>query len=73
MSETGLGLVVPCLRDSDYNFFGVECELHVMFSTPEGLFEKAGEAVNYQWLDSGDKSKGFLIGVRTSDESIRPK
>jgi hypothetical protein len=64
VSEAGLALIVPCLRESDYNFYGIRSELQITLSTPHGVIDEAAEAVRFEWLDEGDKSEGFLIGVR---------
>lgn len=64
VSETGLALVIPCLREGDYNFYDIEGELQITLSTPHGVIEAPAEAVRFEWIDESDKSKGFLIGVR---------
>jgi hypothetical protein len=51
VSERGLALVIPCLRESDYNFYGIEGEIQITLSTPHGVIDAPAEAVRFEWRD----------------------
>jgi CheY-like chemotaxis protein len=64
ISETGLGIVVPCVRGSDRDFYGVEGVREVTLSLPTGIVEVQATPVRYEWLTEDTPNKAYLIGMR---------
>ena len=64
ISETGLALIVPCVRSTDGDFYGAEGRLLITLSLPTGIVELQAIAARYEWLDQNAPGKGYIIGVR---------
>lgn len=67
VSEGGLGLDVPGLREGDNCFFGVEGPVRVTLGLPTGAVEARGVTVRYVGAKSSDPGRGFFVGVRVTD------
>ena len=63
ISLAGLAAIVPMVRDTDANFYGIEGALRVTLSIPHSVVNLQAKPVRYQWLDEQDRAKGFLIGL----------
>lgn len=62
VSEEGVRLDVPVLREGDNCFFGVEGPVRVTLGLPTGAVEARGVTVRYAKVEGG--GRGFLVGVR---------
>ena len=67
VSEGGLGLDVPALREGDSCFFGVDGPVRVTLGLPTGAVEARGVTVRYAGAGIGDRGQGFFVGVRITD------
>lgn len=67
VSEAGLGLVVPALRDGDDGFFGVEGPVRVTLGLPTGVVEARGVAARYAKEEGGGERRGFYVFVRLTE------
>jgi hypothetical protein len=63
VSLTGLATIIPMVRESDANFYGIEGKLRVTLSIPNSIVNPEAQPVRYQWLDDQDRAKGFLMGL----------
>jgi CheY-like chemotaxis protein len=64
ISETGLAVLVPCVRSSDPNFYGAKGSLQVTLSLSTGMVEMQATPVRYEWVEENAPARGFLVGVR---------
>jgi hypothetical protein len=65
LSERGLALLVPALREDDENFFGVKGPVRVTLALPTGAVSASALAVRY---DRGGAGAGeFLICVEINE------
>jgi hypothetical protein len=69
ISMTGLGLIVPVIRDSDVGFYGVQSPLRVTLSLPNSIVNLRGVPIRYEWLEESDTFKRFLMGVVITEMS----
>jgi hypothetical protein len=67
VSLAGLATIIPMVRDSDANFYGIEGKLRVTLSIPNSIVNLEAKPVRYQWLDDQDRAKGFLIGLTITE------
>ena len=67
VSERGLALLVPALREDDENFFGVEGRVRVTVSLPTGVLEVGGVTARYE-RGSGPGPGSFLICVEVTEQ-----
>jgi hypothetical protein len=67
VSESGLGLEVPVLRDSDDGFFGIEGPVRMTLGLPTGVVETRGVVARYAKEDGEDARGGFVICVRITE------
>lgn len=66
MSEAGLGLVVPALREGDEGFFGIQGPVRVTLGLPTGTLEARGVAARY--VKNGGRGRGeFVVCVRITE------
>ena len=65
VSEAGVRLDVPVLREGDNCFFGVESPVRVTLGLPTGSVEARGVTVRYAKTEGG--GRGFFLGVRITD------
>lgn len=66
VSERGLALLVPALREDDENFFGVEGPVRVTVSLPTGAVEVGAATARYE--RGGPEPGSFLVCVEIADE-----
>ena len=64
ISETGLALVVLCMREGDRNFYGTTQGLRVTVSLPTGNVEMEAAPVRYEWAEGSDLGESYVIGMR---------
>lgn len=67
VSEGGLGLDVPAVREGDKGFFGVVSPVHVTLGLPAGVVEARGVTVRYAKAEDDGGGGGFFVGVRITD------
>ncbi len=67
MSEAGLGLDVPAVREDDKGFFGVVSPVRVTLGLPTGVVEARGVTVRYAKAEGDGGSGGFFVGIRVTD------
>ena len=65
VSEDGVRLDVPVLREGDTSFYGVEGPVRVTLGLPTGAVEARGVTVRYAKTEGG--GRGFFLGVRITD------
>jgi hypothetical protein len=65
VSEAGLGLVVPALREGDEGFFGIQGPVRVTLGLPTGALEARGVAARYA-KDGGGRGE-FVVCVRITE------
>ena len=65
MSEAGIGLEVPALRDDDDGFFGVDSPVHVTLGLPTGVVQVRGLTARY--ARGGGAESGFVVAVSISE------
>ncbi|MDQ3920532.1 MAG: PilZ domain-containing protein [Acidobacteriota bacterium] len=67
VSEAGLGLVVPAVREGDDGFYGLEWPVRVTLGLPTGAVEARGVTARYS-RDGGDTGReGFVVGLRITE------
>lgn len=69
VSEGGLGLVVPALREGDETFFGIEGPVRVTPGLPTGALEARGVAARYA-KEGGEGRGEFLVCVRITGMDV---
>ena len=67
LSMTGLSLIVPVLRSSDADLYGVEGVLRMTLSLPKENVEIQAKPVRYEWLAESNRRKSFLIGAQIQE------
>jgi hypothetical protein len=65
VSESGLGLLVPALREDDENFFGVKGPVLVTLALPKGAVSARAVAVRYERGHAG--AGEFLVCVEITE------
>ena len=65
VSEDGVRLDVPVLREGDNCFFEVESPVRVTLGLPTGVVEARGVTVRYAKTEGG--GGGFFVGVKITD------
>jgi len=66
VSEEGVRLDVPILREGDTCFFGVESPVRVTLGLPTGAVEARGVTVRYAKTEGGG-GREFFVGVKITD------
>jgi hypothetical protein len=66
VSEAGMGLEIPVLRESDAGFFGVHSPVHMMLGLPTGVIEARGITARYA-RGGCDEGGGFFVAVRITE------
>jgi hypothetical protein len=70
ISETGIGLVVPTIRQGDCYFTGVDRTLQIVFELASGPVQLQASPVRYEKLErDGGASVGYLIGAQITKMS----
>jgi hypothetical protein len=63
VSESGLSLIVSSPRESDFERCNVDCMLRIKLSLPQGVAEMDCRVVRRDWIERGDRAKGYFVGV----------
>jgi len=66
MSETGLSLFVPVVREGDDDLFGVEAPVRMILGLPSGVVEARGITARYSRDEEGERG-ALLVGVRITE------
>src|SRR5438477_11230972 len=69
ISETGLALVVLCMREGDSNFYGANKTMRVTLSLPTGNVEMKAAPVRYEWVEESGPGKSYVIGMQITEMS----
>lgn len=67
VSESGLALLVPALREGDEAFFGVDGPVRVTLGLPTGVVEVRGMAVRFE-RGPGAGRREFVVCVRIAED-----
>lgn len=67
VSESGVALLVPALREGDENFFGVDGPVRVTLGLPTGALELEGVAIRYE-RGPGAGQREFVLCVRIFED-----
>lgn len=63
VSGSGLSLIVSSPRESDFERCDVNCMLRIKLSLPQGVAEMDCRVIRRDWLERGNRTKGYFVGV----------